>query len=73
MSTSLRFIQEMRATVAAQALANMVHSTVRVLRDSLEQGVDVKELVAGDVIKLSAGDIVPGDVRLLTSRDLFIS
>ena len=73
LSTTLRFVQEMRSTVAAQALSKMVHSSAHVLRDGLEQVLDVTNLVPGDIVKLSAGSIIPGDIRLLISRDLFVS
>ncbi|MEZ3417662.1 magnesium-translocating P-type ATPase [Pantoea dispersa] len=79
LSGLLRFWQEFRTNKAAQALKSMVRTTVTVLRrESVQQApqkqeVDITSLVPGDIIYLSAGDLVPADVRLLDSRDLFIS
>ncbi|MDL4915671.1 MAG: magnesium-translocating P-type ATPase [Enterobacterales bacterium endosymbiont of Blomia tropicalis] len=77
LSGLLRFWQEFRTNRAVQALKNIVTTQVTVLRrvngSSERQDTDINTLVPGDVIWLSAGDLVPADVRLLTSRDLFIS
>jgi len=79
LSGLLRFWQEFRTNKAAQALKSMVRTTATVLRrESVQQApqkqeVDITSLVPGDIIYLSAGDLVPADVRLLDSRDLFIS
>ncbi|QDY42759.1 magnesium-translocating P-type ATPase [Candidatus Pantoea soli] len=79
LSGLLRFWQEYRTNKAALALKSMVRTTATVLRrDSLQSPpvkceVDISTLVPGDIVFLSAGDLVPADVRLLDSRDLFIS
>ncbi|EJL92319.1 magnesium-translocating P-type ATPase [Pantoea sp. BIGb0393] len=79
LSGLLRFWQEFRTNKAAQALKSMVRTTATVLRRESaqhapsKQEVDIATLVPGDIIYLSAGDLVPADVRLLDSRDLFIS
>ncbi|MEG9603816.1 magnesium-translocating P-type ATPase [Serratia nematodiphila] len=79
LSGLLRFWQEYRTNKAAEALKSMVRTTATVLRRSsysahpLTLEVPIRELVPGDVIQLSAGDMVPADVRLIASRDLFIS
>lgn len=75
----MRFWQEYRSGKAAEALKAMVHNTATVLRrnkkgtDSKLQEVSMKEIVVGDIVHLSAGDMIPADVRLIESRDLFIS
>jgi Mg2+-importing ATPase len=74
----LRFFQERRASLAAQKLAEMVRVTCTVVRHDgtgkpQEREIPIRELVPGDVVKLSAGDMVPADVRLLTMKDLFIA
>lgn len=75
----LRFFQEYRSTQAAEKLKAMVSTTATVIRrDRLEgkeyrREVPLSELVPGDVVALSAGDMIPADVRLLTSKDLFVS
>ena len=79
LSGLLRFWQEYRTNKAAEALKSMVRTPATVLRRSsysahpLTLEVPIRELVPGDIIQLSAGDMVPADVRLIASRDLFIS
>jgi len=69
---ALRFIQESRADAAAAKLKAMIRVTATVIREGHAREVPLRELVAGDIVKLCAGDMVPGDVRVLTSKDLFI-
>ncbi|MFF7062362.1 magnesium-translocating P-type ATPase [Pseudomonas sp. NPDC008258] len=79
LSTLLRFWQEYRSGKAASALKAMVRTTATVLRSEDEgqaarlREVPMAELVVGDVVQLHAGDMIPADVRLIESRDLFIS
>ncbi|MDE5490958.1 magnesium-translocating P-type ATPase [Elizabethkingia meningoseptica] len=73
-STVLRFIQEFRSNKAAEALKKMVKTsclTKRKFKESEE--IEITEIVPGDLIILSAGDMVPADCRILKSKDLFIS
>lgn len=85
-ATLLRFWQELRSQVKAESLRQLVRNTATVLRsgavpadrvpDSLDRNASevlIEELVPGDIVRLSAGDMVPGDVRLLESRDLFVN
>ncbi|CNH37390.1 magnesium-translocating P-type ATPase [Yersinia pekkanenii] len=75
----LRFWQEYRTNKAAEALKSMVRTTATVLRRNshsaqpAKQEIAIKLLVPGDIILLSAGDMIPADLRLIKSRDLFIS
>lgn len=75
----LRFWQEYRSNKAAEALKAMVRTTATVLRrdnnssEPVQHEVPMRELVAGDIVQLSAGDMIPADVRLIDSRDLFVS
>ncbi|WP_092878838.1 magnesium-translocating P-type ATPase [Izhakiella capsodis] len=79
LSALLRFIQEYRTNKAAAALKSLVRTTATVVRrgtpdsEAMKMDVPLEEVVPGDIVWLSAGDMVPGDVRLLESRDLFIS
>ena len=79
LSGLLRFWQEFRTNKAAQALKSMVRTTATVLRRGpgnmgpTQEEIAIEELVPGDIIFLAAGDLVPADVRLLESRDLFVS
>jgi len=72
-SGALRFIQESRSGKAAEALAEMVETTIDCVRNSKDSEVPVDEIVVGDIVKLAAGDIIPGDMRVLKAKDLFIS
>jgi Mg2+-importing ATPase len=72
------FIQEYRSTVAAARLRSMVRNSASVRRrapDGLETIVDVPldTLVPGDIVHLAAGNMIPGDIRLLEAKDLFIN
>jgi len=74
LSALLRFVQEFRSNQAAEKLKSMVKTTATVLRRNEEKReIDIKKLVPGDVIQLSAGDMIPADVRVLQSKDLFVS
>jgi P-type Mg2+ transporter len=75
LSTLLRFWQEFRSNKAAEELKAMVTSTTAVLRAGMDrpQEVPISSLVPGDIIYLSAGDMIPADVRLLAAKDLFVS
>lgn len=68
----LRFVQELRADNAAAKLKAMISVTATAIRDGKPKELPLKELAPGDVIKLSAGDMIPADVRILSSKDLFI-
>ncbi|MGB8168548.1 MAG: magnesium-translocating P-type ATPase [Chthoniobacteraceae bacterium] len=69
----LRFVQEARADAAAEKLKAMINVTTAVVRGGKEEEIPLKQLVPGDVIKLAAGDMIPADVRLVASKDLFIT
>jgi len=68
----LRFLQESRADAAAAKLRTMIRVTATVLRDEQLREVPLHDLVPGDMIKLSAGDMIPADIRLINSKDLFL-
>jgi Mg2+-importing ATPase len=72
------FIQEHRSNEAAAQLRAMVHTTASVRRslsssDNAFSEIPMERLVPGDVVRLSAGDMIPGDLRLLEAKDLFIN
>ena len=79
LSSLLRFWQEHRSAKSAETLKAMVRTTATVLRreqvgaQPTLREVPMRELVAGDIVQLSAGDMIPADIRLIESRDLFIS
>ena len=72
-SAILRFTQEYRSGKAAEKLNEMVQTTATVTRDGVKAEVAVDELVPGDIVHLSAGDMIPADLRLLAAKDLFVS
>jgi len=73
-SALLRFVQEYRSNAAAEKLKSMVKTTATVLRKfSGKQEIPIAELVPGDIVYLSAGDMVPSDCRVILSKDLFVS
>ncbi|MCL1986165.1 MAG: magnesium-translocating P-type ATPase [Betaproteobacteria bacterium] len=73
-SGALRFIQEYRSDKAAERLKAMVKTTTNVLRSGRGKiEIPLEDVVAGDIISLAAGDMVPADVRILSCKDLFIS
>ena len=89
LSTVIRFVQEGRSHRAAESLRAMVSNTATVLRRAAAatpaavvnpanpkpapQEIPLRELVTGDVVALSAGDMIPADCRVLTARDLFVA
>jgi Mg2+-importing ATPase len=78
-AVTLQFWQEYRSALAAEKLKALVRTTATVLRRPEEgmppqpREIPIQELVAGDLVRLSAGDMIPADVRLISSRDLFVS
>ena len=75
LSTLLRFWQEFQSNKAAEELKAMVRSTTAVLRAGMQrpEEIPIAELVSGDIVSLSAGDMIPADVRVLSAKDLFVS
>ena len=79
LSTVIRFVQEGRSHRSAERLKAMVSSTAAVLRVAQEgtaaqqMEVPMRELVPGDHIVLSAGDMVPADCRVISAKDLFVA
>ncbi len=71
-SAFISFREQAKSDEAAQKLKNMISNQLDVIRDGVEYTVDVEEVVPGDLVKLSSGDMIPGDVRFLEAKDLFI-
>lgn len=72
-SGTLRFVQESRSGSAAERLQAMVTTTIAVVREGECRERPIGDLVAGDVIRLAAGDMIPADVRVVETKDLFVS
>lgn len=71
-STLLEFFEEYRSNKAAESLKQLVATTTTVLRDSKEIKIPIKEVVLGDIVILSAGSMIPADLRVLESKDLYV-
>lgn len=79
LSVGIATWQEQRSVMAAKALRALVHTTATVQRratadaESTLAEVQIAQLVPGDIVHIGAGDIVPGDLRLLAAKDLFLN
>ncbi|MFO1021818.1 MAG: cation-transporting P-type ATPase [Planctomycetales bacterium] len=69
----LGFWQEWSAADAVAKLMGMIETKATVIREGQEKDVPLGNVVTGDVIRLRAGDLIPGDCRLLTSRDMYVN
>ena len=72
-SGTLRYVQETRSCNVAEKLTGMLHTTACAERGGAKREIPIEEIVVGDLIHLSAGDMIPADLRILTAKDLFIS
>ena len=71
-SVILDFTQEYRAERAAEALRRRVATMATTFRNGTKQDIEISELVPGDIVALSAGDIVPADARIMSAKDFFV-
>jgi Mg2+-importing ATPase len=69
----LSFWQELSAADAIAKLMRMIETKVTLIRDGQECEVPLDTVVPGDLVRLRAGDLIPGDCRLLTAQDLFLN
>ncbi len=73
-SGTLRFVQESRSGNAAEKLLAMITTTCTVDRkEAVKQEIRLEDLVVGDIVHLSAGDMIPADLRIIDAKDLFVS
>ena len=72
-SGTLRFVQETRSGNVAEKLIGMLHTTASVERAGKKAEIPMEEIVVGDLVYLSAGDMIPADLRILDAKDLFLS
>lgn len=68
----LRFVQESKADNAAARLKSLIRVTATAWREGEPREIPLEKLVPGDVVKLSAGDMIPADIRILSCKDLFV-
>lgn len=72
-SGTLRFVQDTRSDNAVAKLTQMINITATVTRDGAVREIPLSDIVVGDIVHLSAGDMLPADMRIITAKDLFIS
>ncbi|WP_407389920.1 magnesium-translocating P-type ATPase [Carnobacterium jeotgali] len=72
-SAGLHFIQEFRSQKASLALKELIETTCAVTRDGVTKEIPIDEVVPGDIVTLSTGDLIPADSRLIWAKDLFVN
>jgi Mg2+-importing ATPase len=72
-SASLDFYQQSKAHQAAELLRSKLVSTCTALRDGAKREVKFTEVVPGDILYFSAGDMIPADSRILSAKDFFVN
>lgn len=71
-STLLDFFEEFRSNKAAEELKQMVATTTIVIRDGEKVEIPIREVALGDVVLLSAGSMIPADLRVIEAKDLYV-
>ena len=71
-STLLDFIEEYRSNKAAEKLKQIVETTTTVIRNGKEVKIPIKNVTIGDTVILSAGSMIPADLRIIESKDLYV-
>lgn len=72
-SSLIAFVQSQRSNAAAERLSEMISNNADVWRDGNLTEIPMDEVVPGDVVKLSAGHMLPADLRFLTTKDTFLA
>ena len=72
-SAGIRFVQDYSIYKFNQKLKRSVISKCLVVRNNKELEINVTDVVVGDIVKLTAGSIVPADLKLIETKDLFIN
>ncbi len=72
-STFLEFWEEFRSNKAAEKLKELVATTTTVIRNGKTLSIPIKEITYGDLVSLSAGDMIPADLRLIEAKDFYVS
>lgn len=73
LSVILNFYQEHKSGKAAEKIAKKLTVTATVIREAREKEIQIKYLVPGDIISLSAGDIIPADGMIISADDFFFN
>ena len=64
--------EQTKSDNAAKKLKKMINNKMEVIRDGMQTTIDMENVVPGDIVKLSSGDMIPGDIRFIETKDLFI-
>ena len=73
LSSLVAFVQSERSNAAAEKLSRMISNTADVWRDGKITEIPMDEVVPGDIVRLSAGDMLPADLRFLSTKDTFVA
>ena len=68
----ISFKEQTKSNNAARKLKKMITNNMDVIRDGVTDTIDIENIVPGDIVKLSSGDMIPGDVRFIETKDLFV-
>ena len=71
-SAVISFVQSEKSNNEAKKLQNMITNKIDVIRNGVGMEIEIEEAVPGDIVKLASGDMIPGDVRFIETKDLFI-
>ena len=71
-STLLDFFEEYRSNKAAEKLKELVATSTSVIRDGKQIDIPIKDITLGDVVSLNAGSMIPADLRIIESKDLYV-
>ena len=69
----MEYYQENKSGKAAELLKEKVSNVATALRDGRKQKIRIEEIVPGDIIFLSAGDMIPADARPITTKELYVN
>lgn len=73
LSSVIAFVQSQRSNTAAEKLSHMISNKCDVIRAGKEQEIAMEDVVPGDIVKLASGDMLPADLRFLTTKDTFVA
>ncbi|MBQ1534355.1 MAG: magnesium-translocating P-type ATPase [Erysipelotrichaceae bacterium] len=71
-SSATSFVQAQKSDAAAKALQEMIVTKVNVVRQGKKMQISIEDCVPGDLVILGSGDLIPGDVRFIETKDLFV-
>ncbi|MBQ6334488.1 MAG: magnesium-translocating P-type ATPase [Erysipelotrichaceae bacterium] len=71
-SSLTSFVQAQKSDDAAKALQEMIVTRVNVVRQGMKMQISIEDCVPGDLVILGSGDLIPGDVRFIETKDLFV-